>query len=368
MATLRQLHANRLNALKSTGPKTADGKDRARRNGLLHGITASVVFPDEQAVAVGERYAELESSLRPWNVLEGFYLEQVASLNVRLDRCKQAEAVLREQAALRAITCWDEDRAAEAAALGADLPRRPEAVVTLLKTARHGCDWLAARWSGLGRDLDHLGEWTDPLRGRALDLLGVPPEERGGPSLLDPPPGIDPAAHRRALVAAQLDRLAALKAEALDEADESAREAASVGLGPEPAAPLALLRRYEQSLERRLQWYLSQFQRRDRPSSRRPAPAPIPRLPSPPPPEPPFPPATPAEIAAAAPPADPEPAAAPPAPVPAGAPAATVGDRPKPGASLLPGRPLAAILAAPHDAPPPNRQARRAAAAISRHR
>jgi len=37
-AALRQIEANRLNALKSTGPKTEDGKQRSRRNALRHGF------------------------------------------------------------------------------------------------------------------------------------------------------------------------------------------------------------------------------------------------------------------------------------------------------------------------------------------
>lgn len=382
MATLRQLHANRLNCLKSTGPKTAHGKDRARRNGLLHGLTASIVFPDEQAEAVGRRYAELESSLRPWNVLEWFYMEQVASLNVRLDRCKQQEAIFREQAALRALTCWDGDRAAEAAALGGGLARRPEEVVTSLRTTRHGCDWLAARWSALGRDLDLRNGWDEALRGRALDLLGIPPEERGGPSPLDPPAGADPADHRRALVADQLARLAALQADALEEADEAAREAATMGVAPDHAGPLALIRRYERSLERRLQWYLNQFSRRERHPSRR-----VETRAYSPRPEPPFPPEAPLPeldaIPAAAPPPGPEPEPEPePAAPPAGPavtpldvrligaaiPTVAVRDRPMPRAASSGDRTRNPIFAARPADVTPNRQARRAAAAMGRDR
>ena len=40
MTSLRQIEANRHNALKSTGPKTEYGKQRSRRNALRHGFTA----------------------------------------------------------------------------------------------------------------------------------------------------------------------------------------------------------------------------------------------------------------------------------------------------------------------------------------
>ena len=39
----KQRRANRQNAKKSTGPKTADGKARASRNALKHGLLAKDV-------------------------------------------------------------------------------------------------------------------------------------------------------------------------------------------------------------------------------------------------------------------------------------------------------------------------------------
>src|SRR5262245_6358721 len=44
MSTLKQVHANRLNALQSTGPKTSQGKERSRCNAIRHGLTAETVI------------------------------------------------------------------------------------------------------------------------------------------------------------------------------------------------------------------------------------------------------------------------------------------------------------------------------------
>ena len=48
MATLAQIHANRLNAQSSTGPRSDQGKAASRFNALKHGIEArSLVIPGE---------------------------------------------------------------------------------------------------------------------------------------------------------------------------------------------------------------------------------------------------------------------------------------------------------------------------------
>jgi hypothetical protein len=46
MTSFRQLEANRLNALRSTGPRTETGKGRSRLNAVRHGLTAETVIPN----------------------------------------------------------------------------------------------------------------------------------------------------------------------------------------------------------------------------------------------------------------------------------------------------------------------------------
>jgi hypothetical protein len=46
MSSLKQIEANRLNALKSTGPRTAEGKRRSRCNAVRHGLTAETLIAE----------------------------------------------------------------------------------------------------------------------------------------------------------------------------------------------------------------------------------------------------------------------------------------------------------------------------------
>lgn len=49
MTSIRQIEANRSNATRSTGPKTADGKTRSSRNALRHGLARSAISDPAEA-------------------------------------------------------------------------------------------------------------------------------------------------------------------------------------------------------------------------------------------------------------------------------------------------------------------------------
>ena len=60
MTSFRQFAANRRNALKSTGPATAQGKQRSRCNAVRHGLTAETVIG---ALEDAEDYKAFEAAI-----------------------------------------------------------------------------------------------------------------------------------------------------------------------------------------------------------------------------------------------------------------------------------------------------------------
>jgi hypothetical protein len=81
MTSLKQIEANRRNALKSTGPTSTSGKDRARRNALRQGFTADIVLePLENAEKYPAFEAAILSEYLPQTPVEQELVRRLASL------------------------------------------------------------------------------------------------------------------------------------------------------------------------------------------------------------------------------------------------------------------------------------------------
>ena len=71
MISERQLEANRRNALRSTGPKTTEGKSNSSRNNLRHGLTGHInLLPTEDREAHDRFYSELIDCFNPETPME----------------------------------------------------------------------------------------------------------------------------------------------------------------------------------------------------------------------------------------------------------------------------------------------------------
>lgn len=88
----KQLAANRVNAQHSTGPKTAEGKARARYNGLKHGLTGrTVVLPWEDMEEYKRFSQELVESFAPKTPFERQLAQTIADTQWRLNRARTWE-------------------------------------------------------------------------------------------------------------------------------------------------------------------------------------------------------------------------------------------------------------------------------------
>ena len=87
MSSQKQIEANRRNALKSTGPKSDDGKARSRLNALRHGLTAEqAVLPHEDENDYEKLREGMLESYAPENSAEQAIVEELANAYWRLLR------------------------------------------------------------------------------------------------------------------------------------------------------------------------------------------------------------------------------------------------------------------------------------------
>lgn len=92
MSTEKQQEANRLNALKSTGPKTEAGKKRSALNACRHGLTAQVAVMPEEERAAFEAFANpLIDSLAPETPMERQLAVTIATWQWRINRAAAIE-------------------------------------------------------------------------------------------------------------------------------------------------------------------------------------------------------------------------------------------------------------------------------------
>ena len=205
MISQRKLDANRRNAAKSTGPRTAEGKDKVRFNAVTHGFTAAtVVLPHEDEEAYQQRLEDWTSELKPPGKLGQYLVGRVVKISWQLDRAdtaEQARLAGRIQDAHRLLADggaepaeilfarlvgMEEGQPAHSRGSRRDGPARvnsPALLLCTLESSAEGCRRLLDEWT---RILDWLGPLgpegiastefdsrRDNIK-RALQLVGVP--------------------------------------------------------------------------------------------------------------------------------------------------------------------------------------------------
>ncbi len=92
MATDKLIEANRLNAQKSTGPRTEAGRAVSRLNAWKHGLTGHLnVMTEEQKQAHDTFVAEILDSLKPADAIERQLAHSIADAYWRINRVSTIE-------------------------------------------------------------------------------------------------------------------------------------------------------------------------------------------------------------------------------------------------------------------------------------
>ena len=134
----KQVLANRQNALKSTGPNTAEGKTLAARNSLRHGLLAKeVVITQGEGAEDQEQFnaliADLVAQFNPAGPLEEILIEKIAGSYWRMRRANRYEVgVLRQKLDVMTDDYYAKDGKLTDAQIDAAIAQKQAAV----KTAR----------------------------------------------------------------------------------------------------------------------------------------------------------------------------------------------------------------------------------------
>jgi hypothetical protein len=158
MTSLRQIEANRRNAIRSTGPNTEEGKRRSRRNAVRHGLSAETVIEIVEDV---EDYRAFEAAIiadyDAQTAVERELVLRLASLLWRLRRATSIETdLLRIQAEIL------RDRRDQTRSQGQ--PERPQAMpFRVIDAAIPPRDESADGWNDSDRRADHRATCTFPI-------------------------------------------------------------------------------------------------------------------------------------------------------------------------------------------------------------
>ena len=274
MMSPAQVAANRRNAQKSTGPKSADGKAVSKMNALKHGLLAQTVVVrghriKESTKEFEKLCREFYADLNPVGPAEEMLVDQIVTATWRLRRARTAES---GEIALNVDEGqWKRSR------INPQLQWAQWEVwgdpVWAMKESAMGNSILADWLSDVRKRVEQEGELTEDaikmlFHGKpnrlAVDLEKL--RQRGSP----PPAGTDATAHReeiKKLVLAHIDREVRMlewgRNDCLqrESAEERARQSAAVLPSEET---LDKILRYETALLRQRDQAMNQLERLQR--------------------------------------------------------------------------------------------------------
>ena len=168
---------NRKNASRSTGPKTKEGKEKARQNAMTHGLRAeTLALPGQDAAVLKELHDEWLDHYRPASPGMRAMLDHTVFSHVQFGRCQQFHAAAVADQARKAGFEFDRAQEDEVRALVKLLATEPADALVGLRRSAAGCRWLIARWTALLESFNKFRFWAPSERDEAIRLIGNRPE------------------------------------------------------------------------------------------------------------------------------------------------------------------------------------------------
>jgi hypothetical protein len=94
MTSDKKAESNRRNALKSTGPRTPEGKRAVRLNAVRHGLRAEEILlaGEDEEDALEELGERLRAELQPFGELKNLLVDRIVAAYWRLRRVGRVES------------------------------------------------------------------------------------------------------------------------------------------------------------------------------------------------------------------------------------------------------------------------------------
>jgi hypothetical protein len=94
MTSEKKILANQVNAQKSTGPSTYEGKERSSQNAIKHGLLSRAVLVEGETLDAYDVFRDsVFDDMQPKGAMETLLVEKIINYAWRLRRAVQAEAI-----------------------------------------------------------------------------------------------------------------------------------------------------------------------------------------------------------------------------------------------------------------------------------
>ena len=176
-ASEAQIRASKANGSTSRGPSSPEGKEKSRANSYKHGLTATVVLPEQTAAEVQRRYVAFATELQPSGEVGMVLILHAARMSVRMEVCANHETAMstdRVRQALAEIEYPEGVTEAEAFKIRAEVTDR--AMVDTSKEATLARKYEAASVRGFFQAIKELRQHEKAVKAAQAEMLG---EESG---------------------------------------------------------------------------------------------------------------------------------------------------------------------------------------------